>query len=104
MDDGKPWVGQLGKTMDTATGKQAARAIGGSCIARQRMLSARLVGSGQDAAQGRDVLGTRGARPHEAVHANRRLKRKVPRYAGEQRVAWAQQASCERLTDPPHHR
>jgi len=25
--DGKPWVGQLGKTMDTATGKQAARAI-----------------------------------------------------------------------------
>ena len=25
--DGKPWVGQLGKDMDTATGKQAARAI-----------------------------------------------------------------------------
>lgn len=25
--DGKPWVGQLGKTMDTATGQQAARAI-----------------------------------------------------------------------------
>jgi enamine deaminase RidA (YjgF/YER057c/UK114 family) len=25
--NGKPWVGQLGKTMDTATGKQAARAI-----------------------------------------------------------------------------
>jgi len=26
--DGKPWVGQLGDTIDTATGKQAARAIG----------------------------------------------------------------------------
>ena len=25
--DGKPWVGQLGKTIDTATGKAAARAI-----------------------------------------------------------------------------
>jgi len=25
--DGKPWVGQLGKNLDTATGKQAARAI-----------------------------------------------------------------------------
>lgn len=25
--DGKPWVGQLGKDVDTATGKQAARAI-----------------------------------------------------------------------------
>ncbi len=25
--DGKPWVGQLGRDMDTATGKQAARAI-----------------------------------------------------------------------------
>ena len=25
--DGKPWVGQLGKDTDTATGKQAARAI-----------------------------------------------------------------------------
>ena len=25
--DGKPWVGQLGATMDTATGAQAARAI-----------------------------------------------------------------------------
>ncbi len=25
--DGKPWVGQLGKDMDTATGQQAARAI-----------------------------------------------------------------------------
>jgi enamine deaminase RidA (YjgF/YER057c/UK114 family) len=25
--DGQPWVGQLGKTLDTATGKQAARAI-----------------------------------------------------------------------------
>lgn len=25
--DGKPWVGQLGKNVDTATGKQAARAI-----------------------------------------------------------------------------
>lgn len=25
--DGKPWVGQLGKNMDTATGKQAARAV-----------------------------------------------------------------------------
>jgi enamine deaminase RidA (YjgF/YER057c/UK114 family) len=25
--DGKPWVGQLGKEIDTATGKQAARAI-----------------------------------------------------------------------------
>ncbi|HSN34592.1 MAG TPA: RidA family protein [Ideonella sp.] len=26
--DGKPWVGQLGRDMDTATGKQAARAVG----------------------------------------------------------------------------
>jgi len=26
--DGKPWVGQLGDTIDTATGQQAARAIG----------------------------------------------------------------------------
>ena len=26
--DGKPWVGQLGKDIDTATGKQAARAVG----------------------------------------------------------------------------
>ena len=25
--DGKPWVGQLGRDMETATGKQAARAI-----------------------------------------------------------------------------
>jgi enamine deaminase RidA (YjgF/YER057c/UK114 family) len=25
--DGKPWVGQLGLNMDTATGKQAARAV-----------------------------------------------------------------------------
>ena len=25
--DGKPWVGQLGKDVDTATGQQAARAI-----------------------------------------------------------------------------
>lgn len=25
--DGKPWVGQLGRNIDTATGKQAARAI-----------------------------------------------------------------------------
>lgn len=25
--DGKPWVGQLGKDIDTATGKQAARAV-----------------------------------------------------------------------------
>ncbi len=25
--DGKPWVGQLGLTMDTATGQQAARAV-----------------------------------------------------------------------------
>lgn len=25
--DGKPWVGQLGKDMDTATGQQAARAV-----------------------------------------------------------------------------
>lgn len=25
--DGKPWVGQLGKDIDTATGKEAARAI-----------------------------------------------------------------------------
>ncbi len=25
--DGKPWVGQLGRDVDTATGKQAARAI-----------------------------------------------------------------------------
>jgi enamine deaminase RidA (YjgF/YER057c/UK114 family) len=25
--DGKPWVGQLGRTIDTATGKQAARSI-----------------------------------------------------------------------------
>jgi len=25
--DGKPWVGQLGKNIDTATGKAAARAI-----------------------------------------------------------------------------
>ena len=25
--DGKPWVGQLGRDMDTATGKQAARAV-----------------------------------------------------------------------------
>ena len=25
--DGKPWVGQLGKTMDTAEGQQAARAV-----------------------------------------------------------------------------
>ncbi|XVJ69434.1 MAG: RidA family protein [Rhizobacter sp.] len=25
--DGKPWVGQLGKDMDTATGAQAARAV-----------------------------------------------------------------------------
>jgi enamine deaminase RidA (YjgF/YER057c/UK114 family) len=25
--DGKPWIGQLGKDVDTATGKQAARAI-----------------------------------------------------------------------------
>jgi enamine deaminase RidA (YjgF/YER057c/UK114 family) len=25
--DGKPWVGQLGRTMDTATAKQAARAV-----------------------------------------------------------------------------
>jgi enamine deaminase RidA (YjgF/YER057c/UK114 family) len=25
--DGKPWVGQLGKDVDTATGKQAARAV-----------------------------------------------------------------------------
>lgn len=25
--DGKPWVGQLGRDMDTATGRQAARAI-----------------------------------------------------------------------------
>lgn len=25
--DGKPWVGQLGKDTDTATGKQAARAV-----------------------------------------------------------------------------
>ena len=25
--DGKPWVGQLGRDMDTATGQQAARAI-----------------------------------------------------------------------------
>lgn len=25
--DGKPWVGQLGKNVDTATGQQAARAI-----------------------------------------------------------------------------
>jgi enamine deaminase RidA (YjgF/YER057c/UK114 family) len=25
--DGKPWVGQLGKNIDTATGKQAARAV-----------------------------------------------------------------------------
>ena len=25
--DGKPWVGQLGREIDTATGKQAARAI-----------------------------------------------------------------------------
>ena len=26
--DGKPWVGQLGRDIDTATGKQAARAVG----------------------------------------------------------------------------
>ena len=26
--EGKPWVGQLGRDMDTATGKQAARAVG----------------------------------------------------------------------------
>jgi len=26
--DGKPWVGQLGDSIDTATGQQAARAIG----------------------------------------------------------------------------
>ena len=26
--EGKPWVGQLGTDMDTATGKQAARAVG----------------------------------------------------------------------------
>ena len=26
--DGKPWVGQLGRNVDTATGKEAARAIG----------------------------------------------------------------------------
>ena len=26
--DGKPWVGQFGKDIDTATGKQAARAVG----------------------------------------------------------------------------
>jgi enamine deaminase RidA (YjgF/YER057c/UK114 family) len=25
--DGKPWVGQLGRDMDTATGKEAARAV-----------------------------------------------------------------------------
>src|SRR5256885_9255555 len=25
--DGKPWVGQLGRDIDTATGKQAARAV-----------------------------------------------------------------------------
>ncbi len=25
--DGKPWVGQLGRNMDTATAKQAARAV-----------------------------------------------------------------------------
>ncbi|HJV61573.1 MAG TPA: RidA family protein [Albitalea sp.] len=25
--DGKPWVGQLGRDLDTATGKQAARAV-----------------------------------------------------------------------------
>jgi enamine deaminase RidA (YjgF/YER057c/UK114 family) len=25
--DGRPWVGQLGRTMDTATGQQAARAV-----------------------------------------------------------------------------
>jgi enamine deaminase RidA (YjgF/YER057c/UK114 family) len=25
--DGKPWVGQLGRNIDTATGKQAARAV-----------------------------------------------------------------------------
>jgi enamine deaminase RidA (YjgF/YER057c/UK114 family) len=25
--DGQPWVGQLGRTMDTATGQQAARAV-----------------------------------------------------------------------------
>jgi enamine deaminase RidA (YjgF/YER057c/UK114 family) len=25
--DGKPWVGQLGRSMDTATGQQAARAV-----------------------------------------------------------------------------
>jgi enamine deaminase RidA (YjgF/YER057c/UK114 family) len=26
--DGKPWVGQLGRDMDTAAGRQAARAVG----------------------------------------------------------------------------
>jgi len=26
--DGKPWIGQLGRDMDTATAKQAARAVG----------------------------------------------------------------------------
>jgi enamine deaminase RidA (YjgF/YER057c/UK114 family) len=31
--DGKPWVGKLGKDMDTETGKAAARAIGIDLIA-----------------------------------------------------------------------
>jgi enamine deaminase RidA (YjgF/YER057c/UK114 family) len=31
--DGKPWVGQLGKTMATEEGKQAARAVGIDLIA-----------------------------------------------------------------------
>jgi enamine deaminase RidA (YjgF/YER057c/UK114 family) len=30
--DGKPWVGQLGRDMDTATGKQAARAVGADLL------------------------------------------------------------------------
>ena len=36
--EGKPWVGQLGKDMDTATGQQAARAggRGGGRAARRR--------------------------------------------------------------------
>lgn len=43
--DGKPWVGQLGKTMDTAQGKQAARAI---AIDLMGTLHAALQASGKD--------------------------------------------------------
>ena len=43
--DGKPWVGQLGKTMGTAEGKQAARAI---AIDLMGTLHAALAASGKD--------------------------------------------------------